>query len=387
MRRFLIKLAIFSLPILFFVGYAVYEVLVLPIAHFTFRSWEALSVYEKNAVLSGPFYPNTYLAKKELGDLSDLTKLPVPKEVEWFTDQYGYRKKNSDKEKFEIIVIGDSSTAGSSLTQSETFTEVLEANTGLGVYPYAPSDFNKFLEEERFKEIPPKVVIIETVEKTALSLSEIPPEDAKRAPKSFSGLSETSLAKVAISIDRLKKKAFVNYLYARLEELPKLLTNPELRRSARGKSVSENFGTGKREEMVFYSEPDEYFKEWNDAHIKRVTFTLRQYQDRLKQTNTALVFMPIPNKENIYWRQVKGGKATTNLERLIDAAEAAGITTVDLWTAYNNLYKQNPDKLLYHTDDTHWNKYGVTIAAEKTALIIRKLLGDMSTKSFTQSAD
>ena len=382
MPRFLIKLTIFSLPILIFVGYVLYSGLILPVDYFTFRAWEALSVYEKTPTLSGPFYPSMHLVKKELGDLSGLTKLPVAKNVEWFTDQYGYRRKKSNTERFDVVIIGDSSTVGSSLTQEDIFSEVLGSKTGLSVYPYAPSNFNKFLEEKRFRDNPPDIVIVESVEKLVLGLSEIIPKDQKKVAKrrldelsleniigilGFRGKLVTSLPAMR---DRLKKEVFINYLRARLAEIPKYIREPGFRVRRPGKVEVENVGKGVRSEMVFYSEPEEYFKDWKESDIKRVIFTLNQYKEKLSETNTKLVFMPIPNKENIYWRQVKGGKAISNLKRLIDAAESAGISTVDLWTVYNNLYNQNPDKLFYHTDDTHWNAYGVEIAARET---VRKL--------------
>lgn len=368
MKKFLIKLAIFSLPIVAFVFYIAYDVLILPVDFYTFRAWEALRVYENGPILSGPFYPNMHLVKMEYGDLSGLSKFPVPKNVEWFTDRYGFRKKDAGDKKYNIVIIGDSAIAGSALTQDQMFSEVLEKKLGVSVYPYAPADINKFLDDERFKKNPPDLIIVESVEKVVLQLSEITPADQK--VKKGLILPYSFMTPLAISIDRLKKQSFVNYLYARLAELPNLLTGQKIGRLAREVYQSESFGTGSRQEMVFYSDPADYFKDWDAAHIKRVIFALKQYQDRFKQTNTKLIFMPIPNKENIYWRQVNGGRRILNLKRLVDAANKAGIPTVDLWTVYNQLYSQNPDKLLYHTDDSHWNSYGVEVAVQE---MVKKL--------------
>ena len=63
-----------------------------------------------------------------------------------------------------------------------------------------------------------------------------------------------------------------------------------------------------------------------------------------------------------------------NLVRLIDASQKAGIPTVDLWSTYNKLYNQNPDKLLYHTDDSHWNSYGVSVAADELSSKLREVI-------------
>lgn len=148
MKKFLLKLFFFSLPIVAFVGFSAYQILIRPIDANTFRSWEALSVYEKTPILSGPFYPNVHLTKIEFGDLSGLTHNPVPKNVEWYTDQYGYRGKNI-KGKYNIVIIGDSAIAGSGLTQSDMFSEIIANKLNISVYAYAPKNFNEFLREKK----------------------------------------------------------------------------------------------------------------------------------------------------------------------------------------------------------------------------------------------
>ncbi len=363
-KNFLLKFLVFSFPILLVVGYIVYTGLVLPVDYFTFRAWEALSVYKKNDILSGPFYPNMHLTKTELGDLSGLSKYPVAKEVEWYTDKYGYRIKNYKDRNYQIVIIGDSSIAGSALTQDKTISEIIYQKTGLGVYPYAPSNFNNYLKEKRFKDNPPKIVVIGSVEKLVLGMSEVLPKEelvSKNIPWSSWGI----VSYFAIMEDRLKKDTFVNYIRARFKEIPRYLKEPGFKPRKPGVLTIENPGFGLRSEMVFYSEPEAYFKLWKESEINRVVFALNQYIEELAKTSTKLIFMPIPNKENIYWRQVKGGIWTNNLKRLVDKANESGIATVDLWSVYNSLYNKNPDRLLYHTDDTHWNEYGVDVASDK----------------------
>lgn len=368
MQKFLIKLLIFSLPFIIFASYIAYEILILPIDHFTFRAWEALKVYKNTSILSGPFYPNTYLKKQELGDLSGLTKYPVIKDVEWFTDKYGYRNKADSDETYDIVVIGDSAIAGSSLTQSDMFTEKLGEKLKVNTYAFAPSNFNKFLEDKRFIEHPPDLVIVESVEKITLSLSEIVPKDQNIAKNNILNklipkyrLSNTFVSKMAIYIDRLKKEAFVNYLYARLAEIPeKIITgNFSKKRVLKVNEIDIPTGTS---EMMFYSEPEEYFKDWKQSHIDRVVYTLKSYNNELSKNGTKLIFMPIPNKENIYWELVSGGKHNDNLKRLIEDAEKAGIETIDLLTPFQKIHNDDPNILLYHLDDSHWNSYGVEVA-------------------------
>lgn len=360
MKKFITKLLIFLLPFILFASYIAYEILVLPIDHFTFRAWEALRVYENTSILSGPFYPNNYLKKKEFGDLSGLTKYPVPKEVEWYTDNYGYRKKARQNETYEVVVIGDSAIAGSALTQSDMFTEKLGEKINVDVYAFAPSNFNKFLDDKRFVENPPDLVIFESAEKLVSHIPAIISEDQKIKKKDVI-LFNTYMSRIAVYIDRLKKEAFINYLYARLTEIPKKIMtgNVSFKKVLNRQEVGVPTSIP---EMAFYSEPEDYFKDWQQLHINRVVEILKDYEDELQKKGTKLIFMPIPNKENIYWELVNSGKPNDNLKRLITRAENEGIVTIDLFTPYQKIHNDDPNILLYHLDDSHWNSYGVEVA-------------------------
>lgn len=371
MKKFILKLFLFTLPLVMIVFYFAYQILVLPIDYYTFRAWEALKVYENAGVLSGPFYPNYHLVKTEFGDLSGLSKVPVAKHVEWFTDSYGYRKK-SEQKKYEIVVLGDSAIAGSGLTQEDMYTEKLGRNLKVSAYPFAPSNFNKFLDDNRFDQNPPDMMIFESVEKLVLHIPEIIPKDQRQKKKSFENklfekihLSSGIITDIAIKLDILRKNSFINYLYARFSELPSRIISGKTFSHRSGVSTNIEIPDG-IPEMVFYSEPEDYFKDWQQVYIDRVVMILKGYQEELAKRGTKFVFMPIPNKENIYWELVSGGRENNNLKRLIQTAEAEGIVTVDLLSVYKNIHKNKESELLYHLDDSHWNPHGVSLAVEQT---------------------
>jgi hypothetical protein len=110
-----------------FVGIYCSRGIYLPFDFFTFRVWEALLVDELKPIIAAPFYPNQHIIKDEVGDIVPHTEKEAIKHVEWFTDDYGFRKKEK-KGPWDIVVIGDSNIAGSSLTQDDMLTEVLEKN-------------------------------------------------------------------------------------------------------------------------------------------------------------------------------------------------------------------------------------------------------------------
>ena len=145
MRKFLFKFTLFLFP--FFLAICL-ELFILPIDFFTIRVWESLVVKKFKNILPGPFYPNMETTKIEEGDLAAHTRFAIKKKVRWMTDRYGYRKQDTDLQKHKMVIIGESNIAGSSLTQEEILSEVLEDQLKVSVYPYAPvGRINSFLKK------------------------------------------------------------------------------------------------------------------------------------------------------------------------------------------------------------------------------------------------
>lgn len=384
MRKFFLKILIFSLPFLLYIGYSAYEVLVLPINFYTFRAWEALTVFSNNSILSGPFYPNSHLKMIEEGDLGHREGFSVEKPVEWFVDKHGFRKKNTGKKKHEIVIIGDSYIAGATLSQEETLSEQLEKKLGVSVYPYAPKTFNDYIQDKRFLDNPPDIVIFEAVEKLILHVP-YPNTDLKPKPTLFDEIKfSKAIQNPAIALDRLKKRQLFNFLYAKLEDIPKEII---LKLFASPKAISaseplleteagtiENFGlnVGKGGKMIFARQADEYFVEATDRSIKIDGLDkFIEYKDWLSKKGTKFILLPIPNKENIYFEDIIGGRKVTNLRRLIDVSKKSGLITIDTQALYENKERVYPNRLLYHLDDTHWTAYGVEVVTEELAKIIK----------------
>lgn len=400
MKKFIIKLIIFSLPIIIYVGYTAYTILILPIDAYTFRVWEALSVYENNKVLSGPFYPNMYIKKTEVGDLAHMEEFNVQKEVEWYTDKYGYRTKETGQKGYDIVIIGDSLTAGSSLDQKDTLASMLSEKTGMSVYPFAPGDINEYLSQERFEKYPPKIVVLETAEKVLLHVPAINAEEQTEPgffERTFLKDIEKSklVTRIAILLDRLKKKSFTEYLTARLlervsgfwqralekrlESVPQeVVEKPYDPTTDYTPFPPEKYGgrnVSLDETMVFYEFPYQYFIPWEqDEEIDNQIARFKEYQKYFDKNNIKFIVLPVPNKENIYYKIVYRGKKVDNLERFIKTANTEGVPTVDVESAFENAYNSDPQKLLYHIDDSHWNPYGVDIASTLLARQVKEEL-------------
>lgn len=341
-KRLLKKLTLLALP---FVLWTFAEAVLLPMHFFTFRVWETISVNTMR-LLSGPFYPNMHLRMEEEGELAPRTSYAVKKQVEWYTDPYGYRNRDT---KADVLLIGDSNVTGAKLSQDETLAEVLEKQLGKEVYSFAPATINRFLATKRFEEKPPEIVVVASIERR---IPELPPVGATGIANKLRDITGTAinsskvLTWLAVTADRVSKLALYHRTLANIER---------------------TFG---RKAYICYQ--NEFFMEGeyanrslSDEEIERMAHVLQGYREALAARGILFVFMPIPNKENIYHQLLPSRRKPDFLPRLTAALQRRGVQVVDTQNTFERLYAQQ--KSLYPTDDGHWNDTAVSAAAELLA--------------------
>lgn len=157
MKRFTIKLALFTLP---FLVWQVIEIFILPFDTFTFRAWESIG-FHKLRWKHGPFYPNQSQFKISSGDSDPERRQKKP--VHFETDSFGFRNRQNVAvgDTFDIAVIGDSNIAGSNLDQSDTFSEVLQKQCHCKVYNYGSGGILRYVNDPRFQARPPHYLILQ----------------------------------------------------------------------------------------------------------------------------------------------------------------------------------------------------------------------------------
>jgi len=345
-RRFAGRFVRFLAPLaLMLVVWEAAELFVLPINAFTFRPWEALVVVGGTDHFPGPFYPNRTLEATETGDLGHDTSRAVPKHTVWRTDDYGFRNTPDSPPPYDIVVVGDSFTVGTSLTQGDTLPVQLSQLTGRAVYGYAPRELNVFLADNRFLTRSPRVVVLAMFERSVPCL----PSPAKIPPSTLEGTKRWAQGSPTLKClwvleDRLLKQPFLNRL-----------------RSRSVKSANPN-GAILTGPWLFYTE-DLNPGELPVALAAQVAERLLGYRDWLAQRGIQFIFMPIPKKESVYWKWRPDGRKPRVLAQVMEAAARAGIRTVDLPAAFDRA-ALDPKVTLYQTDDTHWSPEGVRIAAD-----------------------
>ncbi len=342
-KKLLLKLSLLVLP---FVLWPLIEVFVLPMNFFTFRIWETISVNTVR-VMSGPFYPNMHMKMVEEGELAPRTPYAKKRLVEWRTDEFGYR--NSDT-KHDVLLIGDSNITGAKLSQDETLEAVLEEKLGKPVYSFAPATMNRFLATDRFEEQPPELVIVSSIERRIPELPAVGENGFGSKVRNYTGNlinSSSVLTYLAITADRISKLGLYHYTLANIER-----------------------ATGKREYISykneFFIEGEIANREFSEEEIDHIADVLAGYKTILAKRGIRFMFLPIPNKENIYYQLLPSQKKATFLPRLMAKLDERGVEYVNTQDPFDSLYQEN-QVLLYPADDAHWNNVAVNVAAQLVA--------------------
>lgn len=311
----------------------------LPLDIFTFRAWESLTVKKLSFLFPGPFYPNIKLIKTEnAGDLKSAIVPPHSKKVVWETDEYGFRTTNMSRNNPEIVIIGDSFIAGSGLSQNENLAEVLKNMTGKIIYSYAPAGINDFAADDRFLKHPPKIVIFASVERFIPSLPEINETPVRKIPL----LSPIALNFFVLA-DRALGSNLVSFLRAK--------TNA-------GKIAGIPATNGK---MLFLQDGI-VNRAASTKTMNKISRLIIDYKKYFARRNIRFIFMPIPDKENIYADLLPHPVKSTFLTNLSQELSRQKIEIIDLESVFREARKQK-SCLLYFADDTHWSACGVKIAA------------------------
>ena len=216
---------------------------------------------------------------------------PITEGLLWEIDQYGYRKKNTDRSKHEIVIIGESNIAGSSLTQKDMLSELLEEKLNVSVYPLAPVTITAFFKEKRFINHPPDIAIFASIERLIPHI-EMPKLPRKKKSNALVSKLENKIEdnrffqSIAVFLDRLSKGNMLNYLRAGLRRI-----------------VSNSRDTPPRRNPLLFLNGKPIIPAITKDHFDRIVQVIEGYDHLFKQRGIRFIFLPIPNQENIYYEQ------------------------------------------------------------------------------------
>ena len=346
MKTFLRRLLLFCLPLVLWVGLEA----CLPSTQWQFRHFKGMRFdwYKKGL----PNFQNQHSFLVAEGDLCPRTPFAIPKEELWVTDALGYRNQRfTDSPK--ILLIGDSFTLGSGLTQSETLGSQLNKLLGdsTAVYAVAPADLSQYFQLVQHGILqPPQILIYQHVERL------LPPalDSAKiQTPPAFTRGLKAWLH--GNQIDIALDKAFRFYAFrAGLKHLASTFRPKPL-------GIPSPTYTG-----LFFlnAENSPYEPEALDAFGQLLKTTQRE----LQTTSTRFIYLPVPNKETLYSRYHPNALDDRAYQQLLRTAQNLHIEVVN---TLELLQTAEGEALTYHLDDSHWNAEGVRRVAQALQRLIQ----------------
>lgn len=307
----------------------------LPTTTFTHRHSEAI-LFKTSVPHEFNYYPNINSTMNAVGDLCHHSSNEIIKKEVWRTDKLGFRN-DSFIQNPDILIIGDSFTQGTGLTQDETISNLIKFNSKnqIKVYNMAPSkfsEFDKFLKLGIVKK--PKLIVFSIVERN------IPEEIVKFDPSKYSTLSNRvqkafGLFGFNVFLDKAFKFYSIKWIKARIE-------------NSKGKGVP-SIGNSN---MYFLEGVNQIHKKVDlNKSIKNI-LGYKKYCDSL---GIKFLFMPMPNKETIYYERVPFNEQPNYLLKLDSVLKRKNVVTINTLKIYNEYLAREKNKLLYHLDDTHWN--------------------------------
>jgi len=343
----------FWAELFFFFGPLVFSFLVLEIIGgqqlFAFRPWEALKY---NVLGQGrEFYPNQSIEMTSVGDLCRGRECALERKQRWETDSLGYRNRNFVR-KADIVVVGDSFVAGAGLSQEDIFSSKLDAEMGekFTIYNIAPGNISTLrclLEKGVIEK--PKVVVFSTVERN------IPPV---LKDETNCAVPARPWVELEVLADRFLRAYPFKWLGARFRGDHGVV-------GVRG--VADLDGA----EIFFYkgrAQTD------NLKAIEKASKVIKSYQRFLAKQGIDFVYLPIPNKETVYFERVPFQNQPRYLKGLTDKLDGLGVSYLDSLPVFNQARSAQPGVELFIADDTHWNERGVELVSKALSRLLKDKL-------------
>ncbi len=334
MKKYINKILFFALISLMILLFCY---IIIPTKSLTYRPWEALTF--SNISANSPFYPNEKINMNSVGDLCHHSKNAVVKKEYWKTDELGFRNDEYIKDA-DILIIGDSYIAGSGLTQADIISnQILKIDRNLKVYNMAPSSISQFDKLLKIGKInKPKLLLFSIVERNL-------PEKIENYNTNF-------------ITDILRRIPYNTSINSQIDCFLKFL--PLRWTKAR---VNSSTGSGipgvPNSKMYFFNEATQTHQEDDLVNTVNILISYKKYCESL---GIKFMFMPMPNKETVYYELVPFDKQSDYLLRLDSTLNLSGIPTINTLKIYND-YRKTNESLLYHLDDTHWNSNATKIIA------------------------
>lgn len=329
-----------------------------------YRPWNRLRV--------GPFKfkPDSQVTMKVCGDLGRIKgtkELQAWRDQTFTIDHWGFRNLGQT-EKPRVVVAGDSYTAGGGLNDHETITYQMTQLLGEPVYNYAgeaPFAMAEFLDDPRFKQNPPRVLVFSPVFRAIKPFPLKPPwNQAGWLAKLGDMISTLQGFRVRLERD--------NYLAAVFKKVvsrfsPQMVSDLS--------SYIEEIDVQGERKLVISLEIQGLPLTPRERQLQMTVNSIAAFDEQLKKRGVHFIFAPIPESGTIYpefFKEKSRAKLQDPafIDLLFQELSKRGIDYIDLRKGFLD----NRFPYLYLQDDTHWNPRAVSIAAKTITDYIKPIL-------------
>jgi hypothetical protein len=330
----------------------------LPSSWFTFRCWEALSIFDRTFLESTPFYPLQELTMEEEGDLGHGTWIAEKRISRWATDRFGFRNEPWS-EVPDVVMTGDSFVIGSGVSQEDIFSEQLSDLTGLKVVNMAKASIRDILDLKVFEYQKPKWVILGVVERELPSV----PFYLLKSENQYPDWRNEPLMDGIIFWDKILKAVPLRKCRASVFQF---IADGIYHRWNRPSSMSnKHLPLG----MIPANDPQEayLFGSKNRGWIPREKLfhsvsSLHELHSELLSLGINFLFCPFPDKETAYSERLDVPDEPRNLDTVEQLCEQYNVPMVNPLPA---LKQAAHKESIYYRDDTHFNPRGIRITAKE----------------------
>ena len=363
----------------------------------TWFRWQDSVIVGVASTEKGPYQPMTVATNppQRGGDLTTLMgavpgidefKDWKPAATNW-TDEFGFRNRPpTEGRRYPVVVVGDSFMA-TGPRMEDTFAGCLSGLLGDPVYCYAFESrgplwgiIRLLTTSGRFRERPPKLIVWGVLER---EVSGAGFADAvgqvEKLRRQLAGAQKTYFDVSALSPRALKKSLPDTSAVAQLSSrLWNRIRFALFGRTAAVVVPADGLIAGRR--LLFYGPGIEAMESSAaERDVTHVADTIRYFDELTQEEGGRLLVVLIPDKEEIYREHIP---ALPNLPDHpippsvlgdLDAAlRARRVPVVNLLGPFREA--ASAGRLLYWTDDTHWNSDGIQMAVKLVLSDVEKLL-------------
>lgn len=280
----------------------------------------------------------------EVGGLGHHTKNAIMrKDVNWTTDQYGFRN-NEHIPNPDMVFIGRSFIFGGALDQSEMLNVQVGQLTGLSTYNMSLGGMQEFLQHLEHGIISkPKWLVYGMVERQIPALKNVRQATVKNSPPRYS----TSTLEALMPIDKILKANWQKFIASRFHG-------------------TEGIGIPSPNSDMLFFQGVNGILDTDPNKIAATADVVNSYKLICDSLGIHFIFLPIPNKETVYFENVPLDQRPEYIEHLELALQRRGV----LLARATEALSKDSDELLYHLDDSHWNSRGVALVAKEIADLI-----------------